>query len=259
MFKNICFIPIQLARLRQCAAAERAAAALDDDGATGGGATGAPVNGATSGGRGSRAQRGLTGGDASALQDRKLPRNAAAVIALEELAAKEGLSLYSLKETTATKGRHFGLGFRGRQDAQPKKKQKGGPPYRALPTPSQEPDAAVDSDSNNNSYTQQQQHQKLASGGEKTGFKGFSRWKRQTNKSLEAANSPEESLIDYEARSVSMSPLSVSSSSLRLFLRVCMCLLVSPFLILDAFLSLSSLICVLFMLFLSLSDVSPFN
>ncbi|CDJ45255.1 hypothetical protein, conserved, partial [Eimeria tenella] len=181
MFKNICFIPIQLTRLRQCAGAERSRVQFEEEGG--------PLEGAppSYGGRGA-SRRGPP-----------VPRSAAAVVALEDLAAAEELLLSPREEAAAAAARrrktnrYFGAPLlQQRRDT--------GAPYYPLKTAGQ-PEGAPDSDSNPAQQQQQQQQQqqrKLTSSAEGA-FKGIVFWRRQQNKEPTAAESNEDSLTDYDA------------------------------------------------------------
>lgn len=196
MYKNICFIPIQLARLRQCSVAARMQSKYDDGG---GAPEGAP---------------GTAGAPGSVAKGPHLPRSAAAVVALEDMAADE-LPLFTREEETppAAKRRQMESfwdinaatagGGALRERGAPR--DKGGPPYKPLRAQPQ-PDGPPGSDSNNHSHHPQQQHQqqeRYGRGHRDNRFRGLAFWRKVPQRERETTESTLGSVTDYEARYVS--------------------------------------------------------
>ncbi|OEH79766.1 transmembrane protein [Cyclospora cayetanensis] len=176
LFKNICFIPIQLARLRQCAVAERQRA-KGEEGLLDGG----------NGGAYSSALRELP------TKGSPLPRSSAAVMALEDMADRELPALPREEEASSKRRRVGAIGSAYNKEA---RRDREGPPYKPLKARAQ-PEAAAGSDTGYHGHQEGAQKRKSTAEG---ALKGLAFWRRQQHtKELARTESTEESFLDYDA------------------------------------------------------------
>ncbi|XP_026192199.1 uncharacterized protein LOC34617551, partial [Cyclospora cayetanensis] len=176
LFKNICFIPIQLARLRQCAVAERQRA-KGEEGLLDGG----------NGGAYSSALRELP------TKGSPLPRSSAAVMALEDMADRELPALPREEEASSKRRRVGAIASAYNKEA---RRDREGPPYKPLKARAQ-PEAAAGSDTGYHGHQEGAQKRKSTAEG---ALKGLAFWRRQQHtKELARTESTEESFLDYDA------------------------------------------------------------